>query len=185
MFGALTFCLSLIASDDEREDRLGDLAECYSDYLATLRPEEARRLYRRDLLSCIVATAKRRLGDFFDRTALPCLTAMLIAVTGFVCFARAAGPTWWELRGFERNPGYLVTENRIDYPVCTRNQDGDSPGTHRTEAKTRTVLLPRSARIVRIDCPAGRGAISDNTYTSARAVTATGNDIRYLVVWRE
>jgi len=118
MIAALTFCLSMIVSDEEREDRLGDLAEAYAQYERSAGAVMARRLHRRDLCSSILAIGRRRAGTLCDESAAPATLAILVALTGFAVMFRAAADPWWAKSGFDRNPGYFETYNQIDYPVC-------------------------------------------------------------------
>jgi len=183
MIGALQLCLSWIAAEEEREDRQGDLDEAYARDASLFGESEARRRRRRHILSCILSIARRRAGAFLQNRALPATAATLIALTGYVSLSRVTAETWWIKSGFERNPGYFVSENEIDYPVC-EVQDGEAPGSHVTKTWSHVVLVPASARITKVYCgaPGEPILLSDDNYTRGRVLTAP---VGFRVVWRD
>jgi hypothetical protein len=171
------------------EDRLGDLAEIYADNVRRLGVAQARRCYRRDLCSCIAATARSRVGELINHSGLAGITAVLIAAVGFAEVGHATGGSWWAKSGFAQNPGYLVTENQINYPVCEPwTGHSNEAGHHVTAANSQAVLLPRTANVTKVYCESAGGEVSfsDSTYTRGRALTLTSaNDVRYWVVWND
>lgn len=182
----LKFCLSLVATDEEREDRLGDLLESFAHDIRTLGDGEARRRHRRHVLTSIISIAGRRFGGFLQNEVPTAAAAVLIALSGYGSLVRATAETWWMKSGFDRNPGYFVADNSIDYPVC-----GAIPaaGGHVTEARSRVVVIPRGARVTGISCgkPVSAAWLSDNDYTRGRvlAVADTGEPMRFSVMWEE
>lgn len=179
MIAALELCLSLVAS----EDRLGDLAEAYAQDARTLGEGEGRRRYRRHLLSSIASIAWCGLGGLLQNEVPAGAAAVLIALTGYGCVVRATAETWWIKSGFEHNPGYFISENRIDYPVCEAWTE-DAAGRHVTPSWSRAVLVPKSARITKVYCGASGKplGLSDNNYTRGRVLTAP---VAFRVVWEE
>jgi len=180
----LSAILSLLADDAEREDRLGDLIEAYAQDVALLGEPMARRRARRHMLSCILSSAFRRSGELLQDQVLPATAAILIALTCYGSLVRATAETWWVKSGFERNPGYFVSENRIDYPVC---QSPVTAGRHVTEVQAHAVVIPSSARITGISCsePISSGWLSDDNYTRGRVLTVAGSEApsRFRIIW--
>ncbi len=178
--------LAFAATDDEREDRLGDLEEAYAHDLSQFGERAARRRQTRHILSCLLSIARRRTGDFLQDQVLPAVAALLIALTGYSSLSRATAETWWIKSGFERNPGYFVSDNEIDYPVC---QTVSAAGRHVTEVRSRAIVLPSSARIVGVSCsePASPAWLSDTNYTRGRALTVAGPDApaRFWIQWED
>ena len=179
-------CLAQVATDEEREDRLGDLAEAYAHDVSLFGEREARRRRERHVLSCLLSIAARRIGDFLQDQVLPATAALLIALTGYASLSRATAETWWIKSGFERNPGYFVSDNEIDYPVC---QTTSAVSRHVTEVRSRVVVLPNSARIVGVSCsePASSAWLSDTNYTRGRALVVVGSDApaRFWIHWED
>ena len=168
-------CLAFVTPDDEREDRLGDLAEAYAQDVLRVGEREAGRR-RRHIWSCILSAASRRAAGLLQNQALPATAAVLIALTGYASLVRATAETWWIKSGFERNPGYFISANPIDYPLCG---NGAEQGRHVAEARDHVLLLPRKARIY---CRVAPIRFSDDNYTKGRVLTAA---VRFQVVWEE
>jgi hypothetical protein len=207
---ALRLCLLAIAKEEEREDRFGDLTEAFAADKIRVGTAEARRRYRADLWSTILAIGRRRLINYIDNIAVPAIAAFLMTTVIFVGVFRDAEP-WWAKGGFATNPGYFETVNRVDYPICEAwPKDGlRETDRHLTAANTAPVLLPRSAKVLAIYCgqslgrsavaectpkncdPALSLSISDSLYTRGRAVTVrfmpkdSDNSGLYWVVWKE
>jgi len=183
MICALQRCLSWIVAEEERDDREGDLDEAYARDAVLFGEHVAWRRRRRHILSYILSIAHRRSGAFLQERPLPATAATLIALTGYASLSRVTAETWWIKSGFERNPGFFVSENEIDYPVC-EIQGQEEPGSHVTKAWSHVVLLPRSARIAKVYCgaPGERIRLSDDNYTMGRVLTA---QVGLRVVWKD
>ncbi|MDE1145188.1 MAG: hypothetical protein PW843_01025 [Azospirillaceae bacterium] len=173
-------CLMLVATADEVEDRMGDLQEVYANNLAAWGEEEALRRYRRDIASCILAIAYRRLENlvllrFLDRLkALESILAGAFSLAlAFVLLSQLVPPPWWMRAGLAHNPGTFLGGNLVEYPFCqgwTDYKGGnrmqaalDTPGAHVTEVGTQEpfragseqnlrVLLPATAQVVAVYC---------------------------------
>lgn len=168
--------LSLLATGDERDDRLGDIEEAYTRDLLLFGEQEAKRTRLRHALSCLLSIARRRTGLFLQDQVLPATAATLIALTGYGCLSRVTSETWWIRSGFARNPGYFVSENQAEYSVCEPFEGGKPGG--------RVALVPKSARIIRVYCdtPGQTIRISDDNYTRGRVLTAR---VGFRVAWEE
>jgi len=176
MYAILETVLFRIAAGEDWDDRHGDLIETYAGDLRAVGRAEARRRYHRHLRSCVASSLRCRSGTFLQDKALPVTAALMIALTGYGCLVRATADTWWIKSGFERNPGYFVSENDAGYPVC-------EPMKSSAPAR-RAVVVPKSARITKVYCgtPGRPLPLSDDNYTRGRVLTAP---ISFQVVWEE
>lgn len=156
------------------EDHAGDLAETYAANVRVMGEWEARRRHRRHVLTCLMSLVWRWLGDMMRNEVPTVAAALSIGLTGYGCLVRATAETWWVKSGFDRNPGYFVSENGVDYPVCDAFA-GQGRGSH-------AVLVPKSARITKVYCnfPGQQIRLSDDNYTRGRVLTAP---VSFRVVW--
>jgi len=179
MNSMLERCLALLVE----EDRLGDLTEAFAQDVRFMGEGEARRRHRRHILTCILSVLGSRIGALMQNEVPTAAAASLIAVTGYACLVRATADTWWVKSGFDRNPGYFVSENEINYPVCG-SRDGEAKGSHVTAAWSHAVLVPKSARITEVFCgvPGKPIGLSDDNYTRGRVLTAP---VAFRVVWED
>lgn len=90
-------CLSVIATDDEREDRLGDLEEAFHRDMETRGSGVARRRYVRNAALCILSILRRRLayavffgGEDMFRILLWAIISIFVILA---CYALAGGQT--------------------------------------------------------------------------------------------
>ncbi|MEA1652930.1 hypothetical protein UAJ10_28435 [Nitrospirillum sp. BR 11164] len=196
-------CLMLVATPDEVEDRMGDLEESYANALAALGPEAALHRYRRDIASCILAIASRRLENlvllrFLDRGRL--LVSLAVITLAFtVCYGIMSvlvPNPWWIRAGLHSYPGQFRGINLPDYPVCQAwtdyqgrsrlARDLRGPGVHVAEVITRgvvrqgaeqdlSILLPRTAKVTAIYCGITRlGATKAAVEECSRGGCGTG-----------
>jgi hypothetical protein len=124
-----------------------------------------------------------------------------LAFAAFVVNTLLSPPRWWQLSGLETDPGNFVAQRPVDYPVCAPWQDRTADFARRewqmTEAVTARaigggdainlgVLLPKSARVLKIYCATGTDECSwascdppltflamDSLYTRGRTLIMT------------
>jgi hypothetical protein len=183
-------CLCLVASEAERDDRLGDLQEAYWHDLRKMGISAAGRRHQREVLSAIASIARRRLQYVLVEETPIFSVAILITLLGLGCFARATAETWWSQRGLERNPGYFVSVNPIDYPVCESIGNGPpKAGKHASELRNNIALVPASAHIAGTYCsaPVAAEGWSDNKYTQGRVfiLSDARTTARVWVIWND
>ncbi|HTW36347.1 MAG TPA: hypothetical protein VMD53_17125 [Rhizomicrobium sp.] len=177
------------------------------------------------------------IGESFDRPKWPARSGWVVRAAAFL-FAAGAGAIWlgvvllpkpwWAGSGFASDPGYFVRKNSITYPIC-------QPWLERPQSETPTpavqhvswlftdgalppgkqadlaLLLPRRARIVRVDCGTGAALkecsihkgceppitvmLDDDLYTRGRAIEISlvnkaaaktpGAIFGFRILWRE